>query len=107
MLVMNFNEDYNDSLSINNNCTNNEINFDIIIPTLLLTKPCGLYFLCLMSLMVYTLNKPFFQNEFMENIFYPNHPVRCIITGPSKSAKSVFLTDLILNNINECDNIYI
>ena len=50
--------DNNDSLSINNNCTENENNIDIIIPALLLTIPCGLSFLCLMSLMVYTLIKP-------------------------------------------------
>ena len=43
----------------------------------------------------------------MENILYPNHPVRCIITGPSESGKSVFLTNLILNIINEYDKIYI
>ena len=40
------------------NCTNNENNIDINIPTLLLTIPCGLSFLCLMILMVYTLIKP-------------------------------------------------
>ena len=40
------------------NCTNDENDFDIIIPTLLLTIPCGLSFLCLMSLMIYTLIKP-------------------------------------------------
>ena len=43
----------------------------------------------------------------MEKILYPNHPVRCIITGPSECGKSVFLTNLILNNINEYDKIYI
>ena len=32
------------------NCTNNENNIDIIIPALLLTIPCGLSFLCLISL---------------------------------------------------------
>ena len=36
-------------------CTDKENNIDIIIPTLLLTIPCGLSFLCLMSLTVYTL----------------------------------------------------
>ena len=51
-------DNYNDSSSINNNCTTNENNLDIIIPTLSLTLPCGLSFLCLMSLMVYTLIKP-------------------------------------------------
>ena len=57
----NMTDDYNDSLSINNNCTINENNIDIIIPTFLITIPCGLSFLCLMSLMVYTLIKPLFK----------------------------------------------
>ena len=43
----------------------------------------------------------------MEKILYPNHPVRCIITGPSECGKSVFLTNLILNIVNEYDKIYI
>ena len=43
----------------------------------------------------------------MEKFLYPKHPVRCIITGPSESGKSVFLTILILNIINEYDKIYI
>ena len=43
----------------------------------------------------------------MEKYFYPNHPVRCIITGPSECGKSVFLTNLILNIIKEYDKIYI
>ena len=43
----------------------------------------------------------------MEKFLYPTHPVRCIITGPSECGKSVFLTNLILNIINEYDKIYI
>ena len=43
----------------------------------------------------------------MEKILYPNHPCRVIIPGPSESGKSYFLTNLILNIINEYDNIYI
>ena len=43
----------------------------------------------------------------MDKILYPNHPCRCIITGPSCSGKSVFLTNIILNIINEYDKIYI
>ena len=43
----------------------------------------------------------------MDNFLYPNHPVRCIINGPSNVGKSVFLTKLISNNINEYDKIYI
>ena len=43
----------------------------------------------------------------MEKILYPNHPVRCNLTGPSECCKSIFLTKLILNIINEHDKIYI
>ena len=43
----------------------------------------------------------------MEKIFFPTHPVRCIITGPSECGKLVFLTNLNLNIINEYDKIYI
>ena len=43
----------------------------------------------------------------MDKSLYPTHPVRCIITGPSCSGKSVFLTNLILNIVNEYDKIYI
>ena len=43
----------------------------------------------------------------MEKFLYPRHPVRCITTGPSECGKSVFLTNLILNIINEYDRIYI
>ena len=43
----------------------------------------------------------------MEKFLYPNHPVKCIITGPSECGKSIFLTNLILYIINEYDKIYI
>ena len=43
----------------------------------------------------------------MDKFSYPNHPVRCIITGPNDCGKSVFLTKLVLNNINEYDKKYI
>ena len=43
----------------------------------------------------------------MDKFLYPIHPVRCIITGPSECGKSYFLTNLILNNFNEYDKIYI
>ena len=43
----------------------------------------------------------------MENFLYPNHPVRWMITGPGECEKSVFLTNLFLNFINEFDKIYI
>ena len=49
-----------------------------------------------------------YTNNFnSEKVLYPSHPVRCIITGPSNVGKSVFLTNLILNIINEFDKIYI
>ena len=41
----------------------------------------------------------------MEKFNYPNHPVRCITTGPSECGKSVFLTNLLYNNINEYNKI--
>ena len=43
----------------------------------------------------------------MEKILYPSHPCRCIITGPSNSGKTYFLTNIILNIFNEYDKIYI
>ena len=61
MYVMNVTDDYNDTFL--SNCTINEKNNDIILPTLLLTIPYGLSFLCLMSLMVYALIKPLFNNK--------------------------------------------
>ena len=41
----------------------------------------------------------------MENFQYPNHSLRCNVTGFSECGKSVFLTNLILNIINEYDKI--
>ena len=43
----------------------------------------------------------------MDKKLYPGHPVRCIIVGPSCVGKSVFLTNLILNILNEYDKIFI
>ena len=57
MYITNIIDDYNDNLSINNNCTNDDNNIEIIIP--LITKiPCGMSLICLISLMAYTLVKP-------------------------------------------------
>ena len=55
--------DITDDYDKNCKCTDNEYDIDIIIPTLLLTIPCGLSFLYLMSLMVYTLFKPLFNKK--------------------------------------------
>ena len=43
----------------------------------------------------------------MEKFLYPSHPCRVIVTGPGECGKSYFLTNLILNIINEYDKIYI
>ena len=61
MYVSNITDDY-DNITFTN-CTNNENNIDIIIPTLLFTIPCSLSFLCLISLMLYTLIKPLFNDK--------------------------------------------
>ena len=37
----------------------------------------------------------------MEKSLYSNHPFKCIITGPSECGKSVILTNLFLNILNE------
>ena len=54
--------DYNDTISINNNCTNNDNNIEIIVP-LITIIPCGMSLICLLSLMVYTLIKPLFNKK--------------------------------------------
>ena len=60
-------DDYNNITDYDNmttsNCTDSENDIDIIIPVLLFTIPCGLSFICLMSLMVYTLIKPLFNKK--------------------------------------------
>ena len=42
-----------------------------------------------------------------EENLYPQNPLRCIVCGASNVCKSVFLTNLILNNVNEYHRIYI
>ena len=61
MYIVKVTDDY-DNMTLCN-CTKNENDFDIIIPTLLFTIPCGLSFLCLISLMVYTLIKPLINKK--------------------------------------------
>ena len=43
----------------------------------------------------------------MEKILYPSHPLRGILCGPSNSGKTYFLTNIMLNIINEYDKIFI
>ena len=65
MYVTNITDEYDKitDLKITNNCTNNENNIDIIIATSLLTINCDLSLFCLLSLMIYTLVKPLFNNK--------------------------------------------
>ena len=62
MYITNITDDYNDTISINNNCTNSENNIEIVIP-LITIVPCGMSLICLISLMVYTLVKPLFNKK--------------------------------------------
>ena len=63
MYITNITDDYNDTLSINNNFTNNGSDIEIIIP-LFTIIPCGLSLICLISLMLYTLVKPLFNKKY-------------------------------------------
>ena len=65
MYVTNITDDYDIC-----NCKDNENDIDIIIPALLFTIPCGLSVLCLISLMVYTLIKPLFNNKCIRRNIY-------------------------------------
>ena len=43
----------------------------------------------------------------MDKFLYPEHRLRCIICGPSNVGKSVLLTNLFLNIINQYNKMYI
>ena len=60
MYITNITDDYNDTLPINDNCTNNDNIIEIVIP-LITNIPSGRSLICLISLMVYTLVKPLFN----------------------------------------------
>ena len=62
MYITKITDDYNDTLSININCTNNDNNIEIVIP-LITIIPCEMSLICLISLMVYTLVKPLFNKK--------------------------------------------
>ena len=63
MYITNITDDYNNITEYDNTTDTNNCNIDIIIPALIFTKPCSLSFLCLISLMVYTLIKPLINNR--------------------------------------------
>ena len=63
MFITNIIDDYNVTLSKNNNCTNNDNNNTEIILPFFMIIPCSLSFLCLMSFMVYNLIKPLINKK--------------------------------------------
>ena len=63
MNIINITNDYDDITEYDNTTDKNNCNIDIIIPALLFRIPCGLSSLCLITLMVYTLLKPLFNNK--------------------------------------------
>ena len=68
MYKTNITDDYNDTLSKNNNCTNNDNNIEIKIP-LITIIPCVLSLICVRSFMEYLLIKPLLskKNKIMSN----------------------------------------
>ena len=62
MYITNFTDDYNDTLSINNNYTNDDNNIEIVIPPIMVV-PCGMSLTCLISLMINTLVNPLFNKK--------------------------------------------
>ena len=66
MYITNVINDYDNITDYDNltlsTCTNSKHNIDIIIPSLIII-PCGLSFLCLLTLMVYTLIEPLINNK--------------------------------------------
>ena len=63
MYLTNITDDYDNNTEYDNTTDTNNCNIDIIIPALLFTIPCSLSFLCLISLMVYTLIKPLLNKK--------------------------------------------
>ena len=62
MYITNITDDYNDTLSKNINCTNNDniIEITILLFTII---PCGMSLICLISLMAYKLIKHLFNKK--------------------------------------------
>ena len=63
MYITNITNHYDNITEYDSTTDTNNCNIDIIIPALLFTIPCGLSFLCLISLMLYTLIKPLFNKK--------------------------------------------
>ena len=62
MYITNVTDEYNDTLSKKNICTNNDTKIEIIKP-LFTIIPCGMSLMSLIFLMVYTLLKPLFNKK--------------------------------------------
>ena len=62
MYITNVTDDYNDTSSININCTNNDTNIEMIKPFFTIISS-GMSLMSLISLMVYTLLKPLFNKK--------------------------------------------
>ena len=81
MYIANVTDDYNNMTPTN--CTDNEYNFDIILPTLIFTIPCGLSFLCFMSLIVYTLIKTLFnKKKYSKWKKFYTHRIHFVLSSP-------------------------
>ena len=63
MNITNITDDYDNIAEYDNTTDKNNCNIDIILPALLFAIPCGLSFLCLISLMAYTLIKPLIRKK--------------------------------------------
>ena len=63
MNIANITDDYDNIIEYYNTTNINDCNIDFIIPVLLFIIPCGLSFICLISLSVYTLIKPLFNKK--------------------------------------------
>ena len=61
MYIANVTDDYDKMTQTT--CTDNEYNIDIFTPSLFFTNPCGVSFLCLLSLMRYILIKTLITNK--------------------------------------------
>ena len=63
MNITNITDDYDNITEYDSTTDTNDCNIDIIIPAVLFTIPCGLSFLCLISIMIYTLIKPLIKKN--------------------------------------------
>ena len=62
MYITNITDGYNDTISMNNNCTNKDNKIEIII-VLFAKILCGMSLICSISLMVNTFFKPLFNKK--------------------------------------------